>query len=446
MKFTKNKIYKMSKTIYTPELICELREQYGQGNMFLFDPANTKQNKNKDYPTSYIPFTCVTKTDARAPLIYQFKKQIISSNTKLAHGQDESKANDVRVSYRLLDAEDFARSEYGAEDYPAEKRAELIKYNQLHIKALTIIHEEYVHMVNNQILKKNAKYALPKNKTINSFAQYERKATKAEVDADEKRADEDKVVNADNKIMLPKPLFRIKLSVTKDRRIGYTTKDTPFVPLVYDIRKLSKENNYKPVPAKVLSGGKLTDLTITNVGSFITYMSQTGGKIKFSDVCLSSSGVSLSNSFLELHVAPHKKLKTDTFSKDDYAEMQDSGLTNQDDIEEDIDEPVEETQSFKKKPFGNQNKSFGKNIAKASNDDEEEYLDDEEPDETDEPVTKPVVKVIKKSKPVTPTEEEEEEEDIKPVKPVKPITKPTVKQVVKVVKKVKQVEPDEPDE
>ena len=77
MKFTKNKIYKMSKTIYTPELICELREQYGQGNMFLFDPANTKQNKNKDYPTSYIPFTCVTKTDARAPLIYQFKKQII---------------------------------------------------------------------------------------------------------------------------------------------------------------------------------------------------------------------------------------------------------------------------------------------------------------------------------------------------------------------------------
>jgi hypothetical protein len=459
----------MSKTIYTPELICELREQYGAGNMFQCDPAATKTNSNKNYPTYYIPFTCVTKTEARSPLIYQFKKQIVGASSKVAHGQNAKEARDVRVLYKLLDKDDFEGSEYNEESYSAAKKEELVKYNKLHIKALTIIHEEYLAMVNTQIIPYDgSSFTMPKNKVINSFAQYERKASDSEKAANEKLPKAEKFVKA-GKVALPKPLFRIKLSVMDDRRIGYKTKDTPFIPLVYDVRKLTKENKYTPVPAKVLSGKKLTDLTINNVGSFITYMSQSSGKIKFADVCLSSSGISLSNSFYEIHIAPHKKMEHKSFSSDDLEDMMDTGLVNRGDIEEVIDEPVEKKSS--KKPFKPAR-------AAADDDDAEEYLDDEnepaadgEEEEDQEPV-KPVkpVKPAKPAKPIKPAakpveSEEEPEEDQEPEEPEEPeetveepkkpvakkaaakavVEKPKKPVAKKVTRKVKQVEPDETD-
>ena len=473
----------MSKTIYTPELICELREQYGPGNMFQCDPAATKTNSNKNYPTYYIPFTCVTKTDARSPLIYQFKKQLVGASSKLAHGQNAKEAKDVRVLYKLLDKDDFEHSEYNEETYSTAKKEELVKYNKLHIKALTIIHEEYLAMVNNQIIPYDgSSFTLPKNRVINSFAQYERKASDSEKAANEKLPKAEKFVKA-GKVALPKPLFRIKLSVMDDRRIGYKTKDTPFIPLVFDIRKLTKENKYIPVPAKVLSDKKLTDLTIFNVGSFITYMSQSSGKIKFLDVCLSSSGISLSNSFYEIHIAPHKKMEHKSFSSDDLEDMMDTGLANHGDIEEVIDEPVEKKST--KKPF--------KSARAAVDDDAEEYLDDDaEPEEEEEPVEpeeeeepeEPVkpkgkqgkqvkAKPNKQVKPIKPVEDEDEPEDDEPedepedeepkvpvkvtkqvkktvakaepvakVEPVEPVEK-TKKAAKKPTRRVKQVEPEE---
>ena len=473
----------MSKTTYTPELICELREQYGTGNMFMYDPANVKKNKNPDFPTFYIPFTCVTKTDTRAPLVLQFKRQLIGASSRVAHGQKVEAANDVRVLYKLLEPEDYENSEYNTESYPVAKKAELIEYNRTLIKAFTIIHEEYVIMVEKQIVKRPKNYTLNKNKTVNSFAQYERKASNAEKEADEKLSDADRKVNADGKIKLPKPLFRIKLSVMQlpDRRIGYKTNDTPFIPLVYDVRKLTKENNFKPVPAKVLSGGRLTDLTIYNVGSFITYMSQSGGKIKFPDVCVSSSGISLSNTFHELHIAPHKKVKTETFNADELLEMQDSGLTNNDDIEETFDEPHSET--FEKKTQSK--KQFTEYVdddaEPLANDDDNDDNDDdalvaaatavklvakptkvlkskitkqliEEEDIPEEVVTKakPVaVKPKAKPKPVVSEANESDNDgsdaEVAPAKAkpnAKPVAKPKSQVKPQVKPRVKQVEPD----
>ena len=370
----------MANTFFTPEDIIALHEKHGAGNLFHANTNETKINKNKDHPTYYIPFTCITMAGRHAKLSLKIKKQILSSSAKISHGQTDQTANDVRVSYTLIEEKDLFNT-----DYPEDKRAELIKMNANLIKALDIIADEYELMINREIIPyEGDKFALKQNQTINSFRQTHRKASLDEIAAEMRLAKEERRLNKLKKLPLPRALYRIKIpantTTKKLGRVNFQTKKHEFI--VFDARKSTAENKFKPVVAKLKSDGKLVDLTVSNAKHFITYMSLSGGRIDFHDTCVSQSGISLTYRFNDLHIWPHKPMKTETMTDDDMAEMAEAGTSGfNDDLDiGSIDEPDVEIKAPGKttKPIAIKTKAIIKPIKKV-----EVEVEDEDAAEVD---------------------------------------------------------------
>jgi hypothetical protein len=105
---------------------------------------------------------------------------------------------------------------------------------------------------------------------------------------------------------------------------------------------MNKKNNYQPVPAKVKVDGKLRDLDVTNISSFMVYKSLIGGNISFECIVASKFGLSMNNSFYDLYVYRHKtKSSQPTLSKDDIIQMR-GGASEDEEDENDDAELVDE--------------------------------------------------------------------------------------------------------
>jgi len=381
----------MATSFITPEEIIELKKQYPNECLFTLEPSKTKSNRNTDFPTYYVPFTCKRLKGPPTSLHLKIVLQILASGAKITAGQTVETATDVRIMFRKLSKEDFDNTEYDPEKIP-----ELLERNHKLIQAFEIISDEYVKMVENQVYTYKGKEFIRKNKTIFPFGQAYREATQAE------RESNSELMTEDGKIKLDYVLYRISIPVVKDtKKLGYQYANTHQY-VVFDARKSNKKNNYKCVPAMVKNDGKYYDLTVSNADQFITSRSLVGGTIRFSQICLSKSGISLLKSITNLHVWPYlsKHNPSDTLTEQDHDEFANIGLKSfvEDDVIEEPeekhvedfssdDEKTVKTKKVMNKPVKtNKNKKINQEVLDDDESDEEVLMSDESPELSDDEI------------------------------------------------------------
>jgi hypothetical protein len=400
---------------------------------FKLDISKTKTNNKKNQKTYYIPFTARNVSGKHIPLTLKFSKQVLSSNAKIPADTDESEARHVSTSYREITMDDLEST-----DYEESKRAGLIQSNTEFIEALNTICDEYAELVEREVIPyKGDKFRATSKMTVYNIRQTQRKAGDGEE-------------SENGMIDLPHAIFRIKLTADPEsKKIGYNSEKTGHIYTVFDMKKTTDAvknaggKKTKPVVAKIKTSNGYTDLTISNVKHFVTYMSLTGGVVTFDSVCISKAGISLMCRFKELHVWRHRPMTTNAMDEVTMNDMAAFGAVNADgDDEEVFDEPNGDNEDgsdsdskAKKSKSKSKSKPPVKNMSKAldnDGDDEATLSDVDSNGSEDEPVkskptSKPVSKVVAKpvSKPTpkktapTPAPEPESESDSEPAESVK---------------------------
>lgn len=284
-------------------------------------PSQVRDLKSLDpgskYDTAYVPLKFRHVNGKLLPVEITLSEIIAGSSAKPPHGFDpeESKASQsfpksMSLAFMNLTKEDIACGDYVPKKKKTEeaqeaenKRVEenIERYHQTlpkFLRVLDIIDESY-KTVCAQLMAdyKSLSFRLNKEKkgkpdgmTINSIKQVSRSDETGE------------------EIMLDSPIFRLKIPICRqDGRLGiWSNYYKKFIPTVFDVRKMTKKNNYARVPATIKEGGKRVPLDIFNANQFITARSLLGGCIRFDCIISSKFGLSLSNSFKELYVYQHK--------------------------------------------------------------------------------------------------------------------------------------------
>lgn len=375
----------MSSSSFTPKDIIASKKKFGDDSRLLkADIANTRKNKNPKQPTYYIPVNFKNVAGKQQPINLKFVRQLISSNAKLPHGAESSDAKFLNVSFKKLELKDLEGTEY-----PEDKKEGLLTSNAEFIEALSIIADEYIACVKDEINKyKGEKFRIIERK-LNCFRQDRRLGS-----ADDENQDEDGKVAID-------PIYRIRLEADPETKKLGRSSDRGHQYVVFDMRKSEKEakETGKPkrdIVARVMVKGKPVDLNISNAKHFISFMSLTSGIIHFECICLSRSGISLKCRFRSLHVWRHKTMKQESLGEEDRDDMAEYGYKGGDDedLDVNVDEPEEDEDDADSKPSKNKSKSkpsgksgkSNKAMSKALNtdDDDEQPFDDEPDDEPEE--------------------------------------------------------------
>jgi hypothetical protein len=381
----------MASQFITPKEIIEVKKLFPNDSIFTLDVDNTKESNNKTFLTYYIPFTCRRLVGNPTRLNLKVTKQVISSNAKISFGILPKDAKDVQVVFRALNKEDLAGT-----DYLPPVHKSIVEQNNEFIQALDIIADDYEMMVNSDVLPYDGDKFELRDRKVHNVRQTHRKASKEEKKEDKKLPIEERIINIDNKTPLPYPLYRAKIQADFiSKKLGVSTKKGHRYN-VFDARKVTKANKYKPVVAKLREGRLPVDLTTDNAKHFITYMSLIGGVMDFDSVCVSKSGISLKCSFRDIHVWPHKPMKIITLDDDDIADMANMGVSGYD-SGADIDEPEEKNNECDVDDFGKSRKHKSQPIKtkhsnsrnktqklKKKSDDDEVYLKDDVDDEPEE--------------------------------------------------------------
>jgi len=358
----------MSKTTeLTPKEIIQLREKYPDESLLVPQIKQTKKNKNKDFPTSYVPYSIKRLVGSPTTFRLKFTQQLLAANAKIPFGTTVETAKDMRITFRRLTKEDLKDT-----DYPPDKHDALLASNDEFIKALDIFADEYEKMAEKYISGKNTPQFRAKGIPVASFRQTHRKPTDQELLNPEL---------ADG-IPLENPFYRFRVSadpVTKE--LGNKSTDGKLNPVVFDVRKTTKENGMQKFPARLIKGktkkGKhiYTNLTVANGGDFMTYMSLVTGVVTFDSACISRSAVSSMNRVNNLYVWPHQVMKRSSIDPEDVESMAMFGTNNFND-EMHVDMPKEETKSSNK----TSNNSDEESLSEL-----EEETDDPEENNTSEP-------------------------------------------------------------
>jgi hypothetical protein len=334
-------------------------------------------NPKSKYDTTYIPllFKHVNGKSMRVKI--KFSEIMISSGAKIPQGSDDGGiAKNLNISFMKMSKTDIEGGDYEAKEKDSEEKQEkenkrisdniarYEQYNAKFIKVLEIIDSSYKSVCEDLKKKENLPFRIKKDRKQTDVVIYSMKQVTRL----------NKETNTDD--ALENPIYRLKVSVCmKDNcnkgQIGiWSTYNNEFKPTVFDARKMTKKNNYQPVPAKVKVGGKLRNLDVGNASSFITYKSLIGGSIMFECITASKFGLSLSNSFYDLYVFRHKsKAQQNVITKEEILAMR-GGVEEEDEEEEDV-EIVESKDNSDEKD--------------AEDEDEEEYDEDENEDDNDEP-------------------------------------------------------------
>lgn len=337
----------MSTTYITPAEIIQVKNQNPDSCIFELDAKNTRKNSNSDYPTYYVPFMVKRLSGKSTPFNLKIQKQVLSSNAKISKQTNESKANHVLVVFSTITGEDLTNTDYDAKLYDV-----LVKANNELVDAFKIVAADYMDMVENQVINKNkGKYRIAEAK-IREFGQTSRKASDEEMAEDAKLPEDDQVVMANGRILLEKPLFRIKIpaNVKNNQKLGRPSYDkasgsSSHIYNVFDARKARRGKVNKTTPAAIKRNGKLIDLDVRNAHLFVTYRSLVSGTISFDSVCLSGSGVSLMSRFRDLHVWPHRKMAMEMINDEDMNEFAMLGTSGYDDNVDDPDDDDDFTES-----------------------------------------------------------------------------------------------------
>lgn len=309
-----------------------------------------KLNPQSKYDTTYIPLLFKHPNGKTMKVKVKFSEQIIASGAKVPQGSDEDNiAKNLNISFMKMSREEIEGGDYvpKKKEDPDEQEAEnkrvadnitrYMKNNEKFLHALDILDTSYKEVC--ERLKEQEKtldFRIKKDRKQTDIIVYSMKQTS--------RFDKD----TDKEEQLENPIYRLKLPVNKkDGRIGiWSNYYNTFKPTVFDARKMTKKNNYQPVPAKVKVEGKLRDLDINNASSFIVYKSLVGGTLSLECIVASKFGLSLSNSFYNLYVFRHKtKITQPTLTKEEILAMR-GGCEEEEDGEEDSEVEVEEDEKY----------------------------------------------------------------------------------------------------
>ena len=291
----------MSNYYTYPEEIIELKKNNPDENILLYDLEKMKQNKNTQHPTHYIPILVKRLKGKPTRLNLKWTDQVIMANAKISYGTTEETASDVRITYKKLIEDDLESSEYSA----GSKKI-LLEKNDIFIQALSIIHKDYLALVEQLLGEKNTTIKRAKKNDISSFCQTHRNAK------------EDEESDENGKVPLERAFYRFKVKKSFDSDYFERNTKSGKVPIIYDARK-KEGKRYKRAVYKYKKNGKIKKepLTVKNAGKFLTYLSLTSGSNSFDSICISSKNISLSGSVSELIACPHKKIKMDTLTAEE---------------------------------------------------------------------------------------------------------------------------------
>lgn len=333
--------------------ILESAKKYGRDKVLYYMPEKARDNTKlgNAHDCTWIPIGLKGVDGSRRPL-NALKIAGVTNFSKIRiPGNDDKKKEDKMPKYMSLAFRKITKEDILIEDCiprvcrnPAKQAIANKKASDLadqilantnnFVEALEIIDLSYKALVKD-IKEKEATFDFVVNKDsvdnidgikVSSIVQRDMKDPK-----DRKK-----------KIVFEYPLYRLRVGITKDGRIGitYTPKngDATFKTIVFDaVATNSKENSArKPIPATV-DGEPLTK---DNVDKVITSRSLIGGIIKFSDITISVRGISLSNQFESLYVKT--RVKSDEEVPFNHDEMEMMGSTrNRSDYEDDSESESE---------------------------------------------------------------------------------------------------------
>ena len=362
----------MQNTISLDDVIAS-ESKYG--NVLESDLKNVrdlkKLNPKSKYDTTYIPLLFKHVNGKTMKVKIKFIEQMIASGAKVPQGSDEGGiAKYLNISFKKLQQEEIEGGDYVPKKKDSDEKQEkenkriannitrYMTYNDKFIKVLDIIDKSYKNVCDElKASEKSLDFRLKKDRKQTDIIVYSMKQTS--------RVDKD----TNEETLLEIPIHRLKIGVCKNEehkgKIGiWSNWHKEFKPTVFDARKMTKKNNYQPVPAKVKVAGKLRDLDVSNTSSFIVYKSLIGGTISFESIVASKFGLSLSNSFNELYVFRHKaKMVQQVIAKEDIISMRGGGDDEED--EDDSDVEIEDPR-------------------KGSDNEEDEYDEDDEDKDADE--------------------------------------------------------------
>jgi hypothetical protein len=364
-----------------------------------FGDLKTK-NKKAKFDVTWVNLKFKTAAGKKVPCRLKLVNQILSSGAKAPQTKAEDDISTFTVQFRTMLREDIEGGDYVARPRETEKEQEIenkriienvdeyLANNIKLIQVLDILNNSFVNVANEIIeadKKKTLKFTVRKDRKKKEITIFPLKQSNRY--DDEKRED----------IPLDSPIFRIKLPVyKKDGRIGtWNSYKDQFRPTVYDARKMTKKNGYKPVAAYVKKGTKKIELNRKNVTSFITYKSLISGTVNFESATISKAGISLGNKFYEMYIVRHKSnTAKETVTVNEIASMR-AGIAS-DDEGSDVDE-----EDVKKESDGDHtdNDNEGDQAAPDGDDTSDgEDLEDDAPDPDPDPDQDDEVEVIEKPK------------------------------------------------
>lgn len=335
-------------------------------------------NPSSKFDTTYIPLLFKHVNGKTMKVKIKFSEQMIASGAKVPQGSDdEGIAKNLNISFMRMSKTDIEGGDYVPKKKDNEKEQEVenkrisdnikryMENNEKFLKVLDIIDTSYKAVCDELSTKeKSLNFRLKKDRKQKDIVVYSMKQST--------RLNKD--TNEDEK--LENPIFRLKVPVCKrDGRIGiWSNYHNEFKNTVFDARKMTKKNNYQPVPAKVKVNGKLRDLDVNNASSFIVYKSLIGGTITFECIVASKFGLSLSNSFYDLYVFRHKtKVVQQTITKEEILAMR-GGEEEEDEEESDVE--LDNAEKEKEKDEEDEDDD--------EEEEDEEDVGDEEPNDSDD--------------------------------------------------------------
>lgn len=317
-------------------------KMWGDENVLTWKPTETRDgiidNKNKNkkpYDCAWASLKFRTVEDKEVYPNIKFMKIVSSSHAKLPSFNKDGDIKNMQICFCHVTREEVAKSGYTDENLIDELTTNTNDFN----KMIQIINKSYFRICEeikecktlHFSIRKDKKVKLNKDVHVYSVTQFTREDKDGGPDAEP--------------IKLEIPLTRLKLLIQKgDGLIGLSKynkirKEMEFKQNVYDLRKMSKKNNFAPVLAAVKEDGRYYPLDKDNAAKFLTYRSIYSGFINFIDVTISKVGMSLNHHFGDIFVKSNKSdINETTLSKEDINDIIGDGENSEE--ESDVDPVV----------------------------------------------------------------------------------------------------------
>jgi len=344
----------------------ELKASFDHYEGHIFVPEFNKYKKNKEESVTYIPLKFREVNGKLRVLYYNFKELVVgsapnyftkkSTNDKGGKGDksdkkskndkdDDKNKNKFYITIYELTDEILNNTRYNESTF-----SRLKENNEKFRKAMDMIEIGYFNAVNvlNNIDDDTMKSRLgndsDKEIQIHTIVQRERKLTLEELEENRKSKSDKK--EKSKKVMLEKPLYRIKIPVDiKTKRIARANMDGTLRP-IFNYSQEIEPKKFVILPLKYVDSEKNSyHLTTKNIKDTITSFSIYSGDINVDSIIISTYGYSLQCGLNSVLIKLHKP-KKNCIDLSTYAEGMNEFAMNESESEDEV--PIDEPKSTSK--------------------------------------------------------------------------------------------------